>query len=311
MTNNTANSHTGQHTSDRGQIHPRLVVDYKAKTALKFPKQSDANRYGSLTADSPYSEYAWEFLRRNRFYQAMIDNVKPSFNLDDWGYRADLSYPSSCGLTEPYKHYSESYEPNPPDWEPLWAIRTSIEDAMNFKRSGRKVIDCSATQVAFVFDLAPVFGPKFAGLKTQADLAVKCIEEYLSKKQSTTKKDKPAGHYDKSKNLLRRYLRIADLLTYPRDIEPNDSAPTGKPKRETPTIKEAAFLLPDYDFLDEDKSLPSDENRVERTYDYADEAGQFIYKWKCLNLLTFTDEKKKARKKSKMLQKNNIEKLPE
>lgn len=294
-----------QRKLDRGQIHPKQVADYKALQPLKLRRQSGSNQYGSLTNDSPYAAYAWEFLRRNRFYQAMIDKVKPAFSIDDWGFPSGDDCGSSCGLIEPYKHYSDSYEDSPTEWESLWEVRTRIQDALKYRHpgKGRTVLNLTGEQVAFVFDLAPAFGPGTLGLQRQADIAVAAIEEYLAsnpRSRAGTGDPQVRGPVnDTSKMLLRAYLRVADVLTYPPPTKPNDGLTEGKAKRTTLTLKDAALLLSDSDFIDDPKSAKgkpelTPEKREDRTYAYADLAREYIYEWKCLNLLSFADKKKIA-----------------
>jgi len=297
--------YTGQISNDRGCLHPRLVADYKPQESLKIKKESGPNQYGSLNDDSPFAEYAWEFLRRNRFYQAMIDNARPYFNIDDWGYRPRPGYPSICGLMEPYKHYSESYGDNPPEWKSFWEIETRIKDAMlQFRRQKQVTIEYPGQQVAFFFDLEEVFGPGVIGLKKQADIAVKQIMAHLGEQALASESEDIAAKstYRSNKADLRRYLRLADLLTIPQAIESNGDTSTGKKQRRVLTIKEAALRLPPYDFGKKDKS---DEEKIKSAYDFADEAREYIYGWKCLTLLTFEDDPKKTKMEQSELQNNN------
>lgn len=55
-------------------LHPPLVAEYLPKKKwLKIPSPNNENVYWGLTDQSSYTEYAWAFLRRNRFYQQLCD----------------------------------------------------------------------------------------------------------------------------------------------------------------------------------------------------------------------------------------------
>lgn len=68
---------------------------------------------------TPYSVFAWEFLRRNRYYQALVDRRKNAPPLDVWGYQWHESVPFTHGLIK-LKPYWEAYqEGEPPMWQGL------------------------------------------------------------------------------------------------------------------------------------------------------------------------------------------------
>lgn len=320
MTNNTDNheidlaapSMERQNSCERGCIHPRLVANYKSIKPLKPPRKNTADQYGSLNDESTYSEYAWEFLRRNRFYQVMIDQVTPSFNLDDWAYKAAPSYAPSCGLLEPYKHYSENFDDNnPPRWESFWQIASRTQDAMAFRRHRKfTAVDYPDLQVAIVLDLVPIFGPGTIGLRKQAEIAIKKVEECLKKGNSVPEPDDTDDYgsaYCKNKGDLRRYLRLADLLSCPQAVKTDDGNPNENPRRQVLTLREAALKLPDYDFETKNGGAPSNETKINRTYDFVDQAWDYIYGWKCLTLLAQNERPKKPKKVGVALQNNNTE----
>lgn len=278
-------------------VHPTLVANYTPKQQFKIPLQGDAKHYGSLTDESPFAEYAWEFLRRNRFYQAMIDDVNPSFNLDQWGYSAGPGHVSSCGLAEPYKHYAESYTENPPVWWPLWAIETRLQDTLKSRKFERLDNDYPGLQVPFMFDVSPVFGPGSMGLQMQADLAVMRIEKYLKSRNKPT----PRGLvYRPGKPKLRILLRLADLLSYPQKVE-SEGIASKAPQSQMINATQAAGLLGDFNFNDADGSTShkTQKQREESTFDRVENARAFIYEWHCLTLLTFASQEKEPPKKRK------------
>jgi len=290
-------------------IHPELVANYKHKQNFKIPQQGDAKHYGLLTDESTFAEYAWEFLRRNRFYQAMIDNVKPSFNLDEWGYSAAPCYVSSCGLAEPYKHYAENYKENKePEWAPLWAIETRMQETLKSKKFARLDIEYPGLQIPFVFDVASVFGPGSIGLQTQADLAVKLIQQQLELRKVQKNTDSEAGLVNRpGKPRLRMLLRLADLMSYPQRTESDGDVPTPKNGSKPAMINatQAASLLESFNF--DDAGDPSDPkiklSRANITYDRVEKARAFIYEWWCLSLLTFSKQEAEPLRKGKIVAK--------
>lgn len=113
---------------DAGSIHPPMVSQFEPKKKLAVPKQGSAKEYAALNDDSA-SEYAWEFLRRNRFYQAMVDGTRPSFDLAQWGYRPTAAHEAGFGLQR-VKHYSEGHDDSLPHWTPIAAMVDRMQDTV-------------------------------------------------------------------------------------------------------------------------------------------------------------------------------------
>ncbi|APW42030.1 hypothetical protein [Rhodoferax saidenbachensis] len=280
-----------------GRIHPTVVEHFEPQTKLGAPKPGNAKEYADLNDDSTYSMYAWEFLRRNRFYQAMVDDLCPSFDLAQWGYRPTPAHEPSFGLTH-VKHYSESHEESLPHWAPIMMMAGRMQHTITHFKHHQSPIEYPGAQVAVVFDLAPVFGPGTVALQTQADFAVKYLERLLSTgnlsqafhaSDDETVKE-PTNR--PNRQLLRGYLRLADVLSNPQTLlSENTDLPMAK-RRGKPgllTIEQAAALMPDYDVTDDKRQTITDDQRRDRAYRYADKAWKLIYGWECLSLLKFSE----------------------
>jgi hypothetical protein len=330
--------------SNKG-IHPDGVQHYQPKEDLDIPSQGDSKRYGTLTDETSYSEYAWEFLRRNRFYQAMIDEARPSFNIEDWGYRASPSHEASCGIIRPFKHYSDGYAEttirsktdaqdgdeendtnvdedlrlrdislNYPKWEPGLLIEDRLKSTLRSRQFSDSHNEYPGLQVPFFFDITQTFGPGSIGLKVQADKAVETIEKYL-----TTKGLQPGLMYQPSKEKLRRFLRLADLLTYPQKMKADGDESSGC-ERQLLTVTQAAHHLKEFNFIpegeDQDESVPqgsktTKEQRESVTRERLKVVRSYVYGWKCLNLLTYDHSGvNSVQKKRKMSQKRDTSASP-
>ena len=283
---------------DAGSIHPSIVSQFESKKKLTVPKQGTAKEYAGLNDDSTYSEYAWEFLRRNRFYQAMVDGTGPSFDLAQWGYRPTAAHEAGFGLQR-VKHYSESHEDSLPHWTPIAAMVDRMQDTVAHFKHHQPRIEYPGAQVAVVCDLAPVFGPATVALQTQADFAVKYLERLLNTGNLLQTSRATGGDTAKestnkpNRQLLRGCLRLADLLSNPQTLlsEGTEHLPMAK-RRGKPgmiSIEQAATLLPDYDVAVDKRSTITDRQRRDRAYRYAENAWKLIYGWECLSLLKFGD----------------------
>ncbi len=277
-----------------GSVHPPMVADLRPKEKLKVPSLSTAKAYGALTDDSSYSEYAWEFLRRNRFYQAMVDKRSPAFDLAEWGYRPSPAHEVGFGLKH-VKPYTQSHADAVPHWAPIAEWTDRMQHTIDHLKHHQPQIEYPGSQVAVVFDLAPAFGPGTVALQTQADLAVKYLEQLLAARanaQPAPPDDSKASTepiYKPKPALLRGYLRLADMLSSPHTLPFKEHLPKAM-QRNTPvmlTMEEAATQMPDYDVTDDKRENITDGQRLDRARRYADKAWRLIYGWECLNLLKF------------------------
>jgi hypothetical protein len=280
--------------SPHGKFHPIEVAHYEPQKGMSQQKSFSKTKYGRLTDKSTYAEYAWEFLSRNKFYQALIDagtdkNV-PNYPLPSWGYRQSHSSEQNyeweyhCGLwCEPYKHYSEAYSDDL-TWYPTEYLRMNMCGAVGQPT----MLEDRNTQLHITIDLGHKFGPNVSGLKKQLEIAEKAIH-------TIHKNVKKAGLLAQlesnltTKGVLRRYLYIADLFTGERSIRKeidkrNNSGDVPSKSRGSRmlSVNEVAAKI---NAKQDDHKATTDSVGKD-----ADEAFKYIYQWKCLKLLTLTDK---------------------
>jgi hypothetical protein len=287
----------------RGSVHPKPVKDFRPKSPLKIPKANDEHHYGQLTDQSSYSEYAWAFVRRNRFYQAMVDRVRPAFDLEAWGYRGTADMPSGYGLLKA-KHYREPFnEGMPVQWEAIDGFARQLALLRPAASAHPTPIDFPRSQVAIVFDLAPLLGPGGTAIDIQIDLARTRLHELADRlaQRAAARKNAP------SKPLLRAQLRIADLLSAPTEPtvaqERRRPGALATPRREVPvtrrdrerlfanmdgiSLKDVALLIPEFDLGRHGSERLSERQQTARASELAIGARKAIYEWHCLTWLQF------------------------
>jgi hypothetical protein len=279
--------------SPHGKFHPAQVAEYKSKIGMSQPRSFSKTQYDGLTDKSTYAEYAWEFLRRNKFYQTLIDaasdNKVPHYPLPSWGYRQSSRFEEAptweyhCGLwSKPYKHYSETYTTDIA-WYPIEHMLKNMRGELGRSEE----LQDRSTQLQITIDLGHKFGPGVSGIKKQLEIAEQAITVFHKKLKSTSCIGQLEANRT-SKAVLRRYLYIADLFTGERSIKKeidkrNDSGevPMKRVGTRVLSVKEIAA------------KINSKKIQYSATTDSigkdADEAFAYIYQWKCLNLLTLAD----------------------
>jgi len=131
----------------------RPVEAIHPESTGKFDKPKRKLSQVELTVKDSYNEFAWEFLRRNRFYQALVDGHKNLVPESQWGYTCHPNIARTHGLVQ-LKPYWETYrDGDPPAWIGLdsFAERLPITTNMEFNTA---VIELQPGQVAVVFDVA-------------------------------------------------------------------------------------------------------------------------------------------------------------
>ena len=263
--------------SPHGKFHPVQVADFHPDKSVCQKRPFTKNKYGNLNDQSTYEEYAWEFLRRNKFYQALIDagtgGKAPHYPLPSWGYRpSDGSEQNSeweyhCGLwSEPYKHYFEAYSDGL-TWYPIEYLRQNMCGAL-----GRATnLEDASSQLHITIDLGHKFGPNVSGLKRQLEIAEQIVTTYHQYLKGGTWLNGELDIYPLKKGLLRRYLYVADLYT---QLESEK--------------KKTTESWTDYIANNLKKVQPKlSETDVNK---YAKSAFEYIYQWHCLGLLTLADK---------------------
>jgi hypothetical protein len=278
-------------------FHPEQVEHYQPDLGMSSQRKLTAAKYDGLTDNSTYAMYAWAFLRRNKFYQALVDKRSDKlFPLPMWGYRqSDNTHNGStweyhCGLctVEPHKlkPYCEDYaEGVPLLWFPLEYLRQSMCGEI-----GRKTeLEDPTTQLQITLDLGHKFAPDVAGLQMQLAIARQCIEANYKVRAGNA----PLAQLeinDPKKSNLRRYLYIVDQMTGKRGVKKPTTTRVGvvtplKPQGvQTLEVSEIAKRINSW--LGSAAKATTDSVGKD-----ANMAFGYVYQWQCLALLTLQNGK--------------------
>ena len=275
---------------ERAGIHPELMADFVPLKAFK-PKDSDANNYDGLNDDSPFSHYAWGFLRRNRFYQNSFDKTKPQFaDIAIWGHKPSANSPAINGLTVA-KGYWEK-EPRlgiALSWE---GIHSFFDAAFAFRRTPTRPeerIQVANVQVPLVFDIDPLHGPNRSAIDIQLQIARAILYERAEELELGVKRSKSAPSEAKLvsiKRELRTLLRVADLLSPEYENSEGETRKNNMRKvvwgtsEKRPSLAEVAEKLPDSDI-----GRKTEKNKG--VSDLLDDVYDLVYEWKLLHLLHY------------------------
>ena len=300
------------HTHIRGELHPQAVKNYCPKKAFKPPSLYAKESYDGLNDSSPYSHYAWAFLRSNRFYQSSVDqndaDERPRRYLrypgtDQWAFPVTDEYFSiglinatKDGVLRKRKPYWENYEEGTAvEWEGIHSFCNEHFYGVVQDRVPKLPIthDYDPSHVWVCFDLKPLFGEGATSLDHQIQLAKQMLQ--LRAAKEALKYEWRQGPH---KDVLRILLYVADLLS-PQVIEDSDIESESTAEKTVSTdgdqdasliwdieptgvqAQEVARKLPDSDF----QRNSADGNRRTQTYAFISEAYQHIYEWKLLALL--------------------------
>lgn len=264
-----------------GDVHPEIIFEFIPNKEFK-PKYNESDDiYDGLTNESKFMEYAWAFLRRNRFYQNSIDKSIQEFaDISFWGFKSSEGTPKSCGLSEK-KGYWEQYEQDRKEcsWE---GITSFFKDHSAIRRPLTPPNPCkelSEVQVPFVFDIDCLLGPNTSAIEIQIQIAKSILIERAKNINSKTEhKAKPPKQETKIE--LRNMLRVADILS--PQICSTTGAATWEIGTKKPSFKEIVPKLPESALgrsLDKNKDVSE---LVEKAY-------TMIYEWGFLKLLQWDD----------------------
>ena len=246
----------GNFTRKRHEVHPEEMLDFVPGHKFKGGGFYRKECYDGLDDNSSYSEYAWAFLRRNRFYQNYIDRANEAYrkyrNPAFWGcqighgtYSIGVSTPKpywephgEFGFSTPTpfektrnkgdnKHgrNDQNEEKNDPvrsipvEWE---AVHTffSYHYRQLFNKSGpvfSSVTKPEPYEAIFCFDLRPLLGGNMAAIDIQLEIATAMLRKRVADANGNPK----ITSKDKSK--LRRALRVTDLLSPEQAFDSDDN----------------------------------------------------------------------------------------
>lgn len=204
-------------TDEFDDLIPRLrpSEEIHPLSSKSFKKTRRQLHLAALSVQSSYHEFAWECLRRNRFYQALVDQRINAVPDAEWGYRWHASAPRSHGLVR-IKPYCETYhEGNPPAWIGLdsFAERLPMQVSME---STTATLSLQPGQVAVVIDLAGLIDGQ-----SPWDIQLWALRERLQEITAQQLKIAPVSGKPPHKKVLLRRLKMFDLLS---DGTPLDKA---------------------------------------------------------------------------------------
>lgn len=153
-----------------------------------------------------YSELAWEFLRRNRFYKALVDGRKKALPVSEWGYCWDCRVSRTHGLIRLKPYWETYFDGEPPAWQGLQDFTDQLPTSVSMEPKTLSIA-LQPGQVAIVFDVGGIIGGQspydIQIVATMDRLKVLCEKEF----GTTAIAGKP-----QHKNVLIQRLKIFDLI---------------------------------------------------------------------------------------------------
>jgi hypothetical protein len=276
-------------------FHPEQVKQYQPKIGMLGQRELTVKKYNGLSDSSTYAMYAWAFLRRNLFYQALVDKGSDIlYPLSMWGYQQNAhtlkhaQWEHHCGIwldaADKPKPYGEDYtKGTAPRWHPLEYLRQFMCSGI-----GRSAaLEDPTTQLQITFDLGHKFAPDLVGLQKQLVIAHDCLEKAFKECRSKELAAQLEMTPPKKSN-LRKYLYIADQMTGERSSKKPTSGRAGVSTPLTPqgtqTLKVAEIAKRINSRLGDAEKATTDSVGKD-----ANDAFEYVYRWKCLGLLTLQD----------------------
>jgi hypothetical protein len=239
-------------------VHPKVTVHwvFHHKHAIK------------VNEDSGYLEFAWECLRRNRYYMALVDKKGKTRPDTEWGYQWHKDVPRSHGLME-LKPYTEGYnEGSPPRWVGLDSFAESFPTTASLETI-TVPITLKPGQVAIIYDLGGHFGDSPWSAQTfTTHIELRKLAKKLYSVEGLSFKDK-------HKKILLRRLAMFDSISSGQSIQFAAQKLLGERAR-TKRVKAGEVA----------RLFPSEEHKTSTTaYDDADAAYDLIYRHGYIKLI--------------------------
>lgn len=184
-----------------GKFHPL--------TTERWYKNTDLHRLESsqVTADSDAIVFAWEFLRRNRYYMSLADKKYLQIPAREWGFQWNKKVDRTHGLME-LKHYSEHFhEGRQPRWTGLDSFAQALQQQQTSSETKNIQLEIRPGQLAVLIDLGNVF---HASPWRQQIFA---LQDYLENFSKADHEIEEAKGKTLHKSILLRRLRTLDAFT--------------------------------------------------------------------------------------------------
>lgn len=252
------------------RLRPSEAIHPLSSKPFKNPERQ--LQYAKLSEKNSYLEFAWEFLRRNRFYQALVDKRSNAVPDAEWGYRWHTSAPRSHGLVR-LKDYWEPYtEGDPPAWVGLDSFAERLPVSADMASTKVSLI-LQPGQVAVVIDLAGLIDGQ-----SPWEIQLWALNARLEEISKQLEVDRVSGKSPHRKVLLRR-LKLFDLLSEEMPLE--KAAMELKYRERRPVAKFKGSMSPfDPIHLNQGKSEP-----VTTAFEDASEAYRLVYRQGYVGLL--------------------------
>ena len=256
-------------TTTRASAHPDDMSEFTPHKRFCVPPHDlqITLAYGHLTDKTPFAEYAWEFLRRNRYYQQRIDGTGKLPDVAQWGYSPSPSEPAGIPLRREKPYYELYSEGTPPIWTAVERLQARFHDNVKHcttpNHKSRITFELDHDQVALAFDTAEFFGTGQLALEQQAELALKYLREYVTARLVKWKGMDRQGEY-----------------------EPPGARSQNRPNRAVlRSFLAAADSIPGKKAIDKQKTVAERSADTKNASEHRQHAHAYIYQWKCLTLL--------------------------
>lgn len=250
-----------------GAIHPESTN--KFSESKKPVKSIEVNQHSS------YGEFAWEFLRRNRFYQALVERKRYRVPETQWGYKWNPAVSRSHGLVRLKPHWESYQKGEPPSWLGLGSFAEQLPLATSMEYISVEV-KLRPGQIAVVFDVGNLIAGQSPWQK-QAD----AVEQRLKLLCKNDFDSEPIGGKPDHRSVLLRRLKMFDMLSAGKTLAFAADALdlTYKKKKTGKKVNSPIEYF----------RLPSKQKPITTAYDDATEAYNLVYRHGYMNLLRGDD----------------------
>jgi hypothetical protein len=194
------------------KLRPPESIHPLSTASINIPEHEEFTQVDLTELDS-FPEFAWEFLRRNRFYQALIDTPKTALPASAWGFMGNPNLPRTHGLSV-LKPYRESYtEGEMPEWLGIDTFAARLPTSSSSKPETIS-IDLQPGQVALVFDVSGLLNGH-SPLQIQLDAARQRLWNLSETEYQSTEMRGKLVH----RKVLVRRLKMLKLLEEGKPFE--------------------------------------------------------------------------------------------
>jgi hypothetical protein len=171
-----------------------------------FENENRINTDG-LNENTDSIVFAWELLRRNKYYMALVERKKGAIPESEWGFRWDKKIERTHGLMELKNYWEKFDEGKPPRWIGLDAFAEQVQAQQIAKEAKQTQVTLKPGQIAVVFDLANLFH------ESPWRIQLFALQDHLERLSKEKLKGKIVQGKTHHKSVLLRRLRTLDALS--------------------------------------------------------------------------------------------------